>query len=122
MKPLDRMGELERAVVEGRSARSAANLVHFTDTESVLRALLERLLPGVAGHIDLALFVDRHAKLLLDAGEEFIQRHAHVTACLMVVKYDWPGAEASRHAASFLRLGILHIVNSATWSTNGIRA
>ena len=33
-------------------------LEHFADTEDVLRALLETLLPGVPANIDLAAFVD----------------------------------------------------------------
>lgn len=70
MKPLDRIGERERAVIEERTATGYAGpLERFTDTEAVLRALLDRLLPGVPASIDLAAFIDRHAGRAMGRGD-----------------------------------------------------
>lgn len=70
MKPLDRLGERERAVIEERTTTGySAPLQHFTDAESVLRVLLEALLPGVAADIDLAAFVDVHTGRSMGRGD-----------------------------------------------------
>jgi hypothetical protein len=71
MKPLDRIGDRERTVVEDRSATGyrVIGLTHFADTEDVLRSLLERLLPGVPDDIDLAAFVDSHAGKAMGRGD-----------------------------------------------------
>lgn len=72
MKPLERMGDGERAVVEERSATGygAAEPVRFGGRlEVTLRALLERLLPGVPAAVDLVAFVDRHTGTPLGRGD-----------------------------------------------------
>jgi hypothetical protein len=70
MKPLDRMGERERAVIDERTATGyGAPLEHFAEHEPTLRALLERLLPGVAANIDLAAFVDSHTGKAMGRGD-----------------------------------------------------
>lgn len=72
VKPLDRMGERERAVVGERSAvgYGAAELVNVdVGLEPTLRLLLERLLPGVPATIDLARFVDGHIGVALGRGD-----------------------------------------------------
>lgn len=71
MKPLDRLGERERAVVEERATTGYAvpRLEHFVDTEPVLRALLALLLPGVPANIDLAAFVDAHTGRPMGRGD-----------------------------------------------------
>jgi Gluconate 2-dehydrogenase subunit 3 len=64
VKPLDQLGPKERAIVEERrrSGYRREVLENFGgELESTLRAVLERLLPGVPGSIDLAGFVDAHA-------------------------------------------------------------
>jgi hypothetical protein len=61
VKPLERLGERERAVVVERRTRGYGDggARRFTgDLEQVLRTLLDRLLPGVPAAIDLASFVD----------------------------------------------------------------
>lgn len=61
MKPLDRIGDRERRVIDERTRTGyGAPLEHFADLEPTLRVLLERLLPGVPATIDLAAFVDSH--------------------------------------------------------------
>lgn len=62
MKPLDRLGQREREVIDTRAATGygVPALECFAGFEDVLRVLLERLLPGVAANIDLVAFVDSH--------------------------------------------------------------
>ena len=70
MKPLDRLGERERTVIEERTATGySAPLRHFADAEPELRALLDVLLPGVAANIDLAAFVDAHTGKPMGRGD-----------------------------------------------------
>lgn len=70
MKPLDRLGEGERTVIETRMATGYGGpLEHFADTEPVLRALLETLLPGVTADVDLAAFVDAHTGQPMGRGD-----------------------------------------------------
>jgi hypothetical protein len=70
VKPLDRIGTRERAVIEERLATGyGAPLARFADVEPTLRALVERLLPGVAASIDLAAFVDTHTGRRLGRGD-----------------------------------------------------
>lgn len=64
MKPLDRLGPKERAIVEERrqTGYRRDRFEHFGgELEAALRALIERLLPGAPESIDLAAFVDAHA-------------------------------------------------------------
>lgn len=59
MKPPDRIGERERVVIGERTNTGyGAPFERFGDVEATLRALLDRLLPGVPANIDLASFVD----------------------------------------------------------------
>ena len=72
MKPLDRIGARERAVIEKRrtSGYHTGELQHFGGSlEPVLRALLDRLLPGVPANIDLMAFVDAHADQPMGRGD-----------------------------------------------------
>lgn len=71
MKPLDRMGDRERAVIEERRATGygVPQLAHFGATDAVLRTLLEQLLPGVPATVDLAGFVDHHTGRPLGRGD-----------------------------------------------------
>jgi len=71
MKPLDRMGDRERAVIEERSATgyAVAELTHFAEHEDVLRALLDQPLPGVPANIDLVAFVDSHTGQAMGRGD-----------------------------------------------------
>jgi hypothetical protein len=71
VKPLDRIGDRERAVIDERTAAGYGTpaLEHFADTAGVLRVLLERLLPGVPANIDLASFVDSHAGKAMGRGD-----------------------------------------------------
>jgi hypothetical protein len=72
VKKLDTLGEKERAIVEERrrSGYRQDVLGRFGDElEPHLRALVERLLPGVGGDIDLAAFVDGHAEHLIGRGD-----------------------------------------------------
>jgi hypothetical protein len=72
VKPLERLGDQEQAVVVERRARGYANGGgrRFTgDLEHVLRILLDRLLPGVAPTIDLAAFVDTRTGQPLGRGD-----------------------------------------------------
>ena len=64
MKRLGTVGGRERAVVEERlrTGYRQERLARFGgELEPPLRALVERLLPGVGSEIDLAAFVDAHA-------------------------------------------------------------
>jgi hypothetical protein len=71
VKPFDRLGDRERAVIEERSASgyAIAAFTQFADVEAVLRALLDRLLPGVAANIDLVAFVDTYAGRAIGRGD-----------------------------------------------------
>lgn len=71
MKPLDRMGERERAVIEERRTLGygTGGLQHFADVADVLRAVIDRLLPGVPTDIDLVAFVDSHTGNPLGRGD-----------------------------------------------------
>lgn len=70
MKPLDRLGTRERAVIEERAATGYASpLEQFAATEPELRALIETLLPGVPASIDLAAFVDDHTGKAMGRGD-----------------------------------------------------
>jgi hypothetical protein len=72
VKPLDRIGERERGVVEERRKRGYTHgpLTRFPgELEVVLRVLLAQLLPGVPTHIDLAAFVDAHTGNPLGRGD-----------------------------------------------------
>ena len=71
MKPLDRIGDQERAVIDERTNTGYGTpaLEHFADTADVLRALLDRLLPGVPANMDLASFVDSHASQPMGRGD-----------------------------------------------------
>ena len=70
MKKLDTLGERERAVVEERRQSGyRIEQLRFAEFEQVLRALVERLLPGVPETIDLAAFVDSHAEHSLGRGD-----------------------------------------------------
>ena len=70
MKPLDRIGEVERAVIEERLATGYGHLLQrFAEHEATLRVLVEQLLPGVAANIDLAAFVDAHTGQPMGRGD-----------------------------------------------------
>ena len=70
MKPLDRIGDRERAVIDERAdAGYGAPLDRFADREPVLRALIETLLPGVPATMDLAAFVDAHTGQPMGRGD-----------------------------------------------------
>lgn len=72
MKPLQRVGTVERSVVEERRDRGYHNaeLRYFGGRlQPTLRAVLERLLPGVPANIDLVSFVDAHADQALGRGD-----------------------------------------------------
>ena len=72
MKPLDRLGPKERAIVEERRGTGyrTDSLEHFGgELEPELRALVERLLPGVPESIDLSAFVDAHAEDPIGRGD-----------------------------------------------------
>lgn len=72
MKKLETLGDKERAIVEERR-RSGYRLERLSrfggELEPHLRALLDRLLPGVNGDIDLAAFVDAHAEHPIGRGD-----------------------------------------------------
>jgi hypothetical protein len=72
VKKLETLGERERAIVEERR-RSGYRLERLSrfggELEPHLRALIARLLPGVAGEIDLAAFVDAHAEDPIGRGD-----------------------------------------------------
>lgn len=72
MKRLDTLGEKERAIVEERrrTGYRVERLTRFGgDLEPTLRALVGRLLPGIAGDVDVAAFVDTHADHTLGQGD-----------------------------------------------------
>ena len=70
MKDLQALGQRERAVVEERRLSGyRVEQLRFAEFESVLRALIARLLPGVPETIDLAAFVDSHADHSLGRGD-----------------------------------------------------
>jgi hypothetical protein len=70
VKKLDTLGQRERAVVgERRQSGYQVEQLRFAEYESVLRALIERLLPGVPDTLDLAAFVDSHADHRLGRGD-----------------------------------------------------
>lgn len=70
MKPLDRIGARERAVIEERTTTGYhAPLKRFAGTEPVLRALIDTLLPGVPAKVDLAAFVDAHTGKPMGRGD-----------------------------------------------------
>jgi hypothetical protein len=70
MKPLDRIGDRERAVIDERTTTGyGTTLERFADLETTLRTLVDRLLPGVATNIDLAAFVDSHTGTPLGRGD-----------------------------------------------------
>jgi hypothetical protein len=70
VKQLDSLGQRERAVVEERR-RSGYRVerLRLAEFEPVLRALVERLLPGAPETIDLAAFVDSNAEHKLGRGD-----------------------------------------------------
>jgi gluconate 2-dehydrogenase subunit 3-like protein len=72
VKPLDRLGDKERAIVEERRRTGYRRdvLEYFGGSlEPQLRALIARLLPGVPASIDLASFVDVHAADPIGSGD-----------------------------------------------------
>lgn len=72
MKRLDTVGEKERAIVEERrrTGYRVERLTRFGgDLEPTLRALVGRLLPGIAVDVDVAAFVDTHADHTLGQGD-----------------------------------------------------
>jgi hypothetical protein len=70
VKKLDTLGQRERAVVEERRQSGyQVDRLRFAEFEPVLRALVERLLPGVPETINLAAFVDSHAEHSLGRGD-----------------------------------------------------
>jgi hypothetical protein len=70
VKTLETLGQRERAVVdERRQSGYQVEQLRYGEFESVLRALIERLLPGVPEGIDLAAFVDSHADHSLGRGD-----------------------------------------------------
>jgi hypothetical protein len=70
VKQLDSLGQRERAVVDQRR-RSGYRVerLRLAEFEPVLRALVERLLPGVPESIDVAAFVDGNAEHKLGRGD-----------------------------------------------------
>ena len=73
MKPLDRLGSSERAVVVARTATPDADHAPLRTLggplEATLRTLLAALLPDVPSNIDLAAFVDANADRALGRGD-----------------------------------------------------
>jgi hypothetical protein len=72
VKALATLGERERAIVEERrlSGYRVEQFERYSGAlEIELRALLARLLPGVAAEIDLAAFVETHAEHTLGRGD-----------------------------------------------------
>jgi hypothetical protein len=70
VKTLETLGQRERAVVdERRRSGYRVEQLRYAEFEPVLRALIERLLPGVPEGIDLAAFVDSHADHSLGRGD-----------------------------------------------------
>ena len=72
MKSLGRLGDRERAIVEERrrTGYRQERLTRFdARLEPHLRALVERLVPGVDADIDLAAFVDAHLENPIGRGD-----------------------------------------------------
>jgi hypothetical protein len=72
LKELETLGRREREVVERRRAdgyRVERLQRYGGELEPHLRALIARLLPGVADEIDLVAFVDAHAEHSLGRGD-----------------------------------------------------
>jgi hypothetical protein len=72
VKRLDQLGSKERALIEERrrSGYRREQLEHYgAMLEPELRALVDRLLPGVPEAIDLAAFVDAHASDAIGRGD-----------------------------------------------------
>jgi hypothetical protein len=72
VKELGTLGDRERAVIEERrrSGYRVEGLSRFGgELEPQLRALVDRLVPGVPADIDLAAFVDGHAEHSLGRGD-----------------------------------------------------
>jgi hypothetical protein len=72
VKKLETLGSKERELIEERrtSGYRVPGLERYGgELEAQLRALLARLLPGVADEIDLAAFVDTHATHSLGRGD-----------------------------------------------------
>ena len=70
MKSRRTLGARERAVVDARRETGyRVERLRFADAETTLRALVRRLLPGVPEAIDIAAFVDSHAKHSLGRGD-----------------------------------------------------
>jgi hypothetical protein len=70
VKTVDTLGQREREVVEQRRGSGyRVEQLRYAEFEPVLRALVERLLPGMPATIDLAAFVDSHAEHTLGRGD-----------------------------------------------------
>jgi hypothetical protein len=72
VKKVETLGEKERAIIEERrrGGYRQASLGRFGgELEPLLRALIARLLPGVAAGIDLVSFVDAHADHPIGRGD-----------------------------------------------------
>jgi hypothetical protein len=70
VKTIDTLGDRERAVVdERRRSGYRVEQLRFAELETILRALVERLLPGVPEAIDVAAFVDSYADHSLGRGD-----------------------------------------------------
>jgi hypothetical protein len=71
VKPLERLGERERDVIDERRQRGygTGTLTGLGDHEHVLRTLVDLLLPGVPAAIDLAAFVDANTGRPLGRGD-----------------------------------------------------
>jgi hypothetical protein len=111
VKPLDRLGDRERAVIDERTDTGYhAALERLAEHEPVLRALLDTLLPGVPTSIDLAAFVDQHTGEPMGRGDRrlglppeadlFTAGLAALTAAGFV---DWPDDERRAHVARMRR-------------------
>jgi hypothetical protein len=96
VKKLDTLGQRERAIVEQRR-RSGYQVDHlrFVEFETVLQALVNRLLPGVPETIDLAGFVDSHAEHSLGRGD----RKAGVPAVPELLRQGLAALDARGFAA-----------------------
>lgn len=71
MKPLERLGEREREIVDERRrcGYGTGALTQLADFEDILRAVVDLLLPGVPTAIDLAAFVDANTGRPLGRGD-----------------------------------------------------
>lgn len=78
MKPLDRLGDRERAIVEERRRHGYRDgpLGPLAEHGAVLRRVVDLLLPGIPDAIDLASFVDSHVSRPMGRGD----RHEGVPA------------------------------------------